>query len=32
MLEGSALNLGQARVEEASPGMVFSRVLREAKK
>lgn len=32
MLEGSALNLGQARVDEGSPSVVLSRVLREADK
>jgi len=32
MLEGSALNLGQARVDEASLNMVLGRVLREADK
>jgi hypothetical protein len=32
MLEGSALNFGQARIDEASPSMVLSRVLRGAQK
>ena len=32
MLEGSALNFGQARVDEASPSMVLSRVVCEAEK
>ncbi|MCE3224231.1 MAG: hypothetical protein K0S58_2411 [Nitrospira sp.] len=32
MLEGSALNWGQALVDEASPSMVLSSVLCEAEK
>ena len=32
MLEGSALNFGQARIDEASPSVVLSKVLCEAEK